>query len=290
MKHGWSRGVSACAALSGLPVMLAVMRATVWSPGEIARRHDAAISAAAAKAYDAVEMIRLDTFNGVNDWTDVLAHIDWGPAPDGVSELRTDELATMLAEFSWYRFNVRSSQEYIEWQKRTSHEIRHFDELVRVHADFEHLFGEPIPASSGVEEVFARFFDVSLSLGDGANDPVAVANDRKGLVARFGVVRSMRPSERPWVSGDIPLAMWHVRGGGTMRSWWRPVEGDLGSIIEERGEALCATIGLIVEYLNGSRRPLVFTCYWHPSAERWEIDSINAYNSRGGFISAMEHE
>lgn len=270
--------------------MLAAMRASVLSPGEIARRHDAAISAAAVKAYETIEMISLDKFDGVDDWKGVLANMDWGPAPDDAPELRRDALASALAEFLWHRFSLRSAQAYIEWQKRTSHEIRPFDELVRVRADFEHLFGEPIPPSLSVESVFAKFFDVSLSLGDGANDPVGVAVDRSGLVARFGIVRSMRPSERPWVSGDLPLEMWHVRGGGTMRSWWRPSAGDLASVLEEHGEALCATVGLILEYRNGSRRPLVFTYYWHPVVETWELNCINAYNGHGDFISAMEHE
>jgi hypothetical protein len=225
----------------------------------------------------------------VEDVAALLSPLDArGTPPPGSGSPQS--LRTAVAQFVYFRFVQTSVTEYKDWRRSGKHTLRTVEDMERswgIKGDYAGMFKEEFPAAAPLEEVFDRFWNAGLEPHGGANRPIAVAAEPAGLTAVFGVRR--RPGEeRPYVEGQMPRELWHGAVAGTLRRWWTPPRS-VEWLLKNVGPVPCAEVGLIVEFADHSRRPLILSYFWDAVGKTWTLENVNTNNCDTNKVTALEY-
>ncbi len=200
-----------------------------------------------------------------------------------------DGVLRAFSDFFVKRYVRPNVGEYISWRRSAGYVPRDYGEFNKVWGvedDYLAIFKE-LPPVKGTEAMFPRFFDVGLTMANGSMKPVAVTNDSRGIVIAIGEVR--HPGQpRPVLSTEIPSSLWHGKTSATPRCWWEPVH-KWEDILKREHRVVWVEIGVIVEFGDGFRRPLVHSFFWDPIDKRWMLGTINSYNDDMTRITALEY-
>lgn len=201
-----------------------------------------------------------------------------------------EQLLREVADFLYYRFGKSSPAAYRSWRLSNGYEPVPLAELLDPwHIDRSHeiFFGEPLPADAEFGALFDKFCDASASYEHGHNRLVGVASVPKGLCCAVGSISRANP-RRPAVAGELGVDLWYGRMSATMRRWWRrPRQGR--ELLESGATIACAEFGIVAEYADRSRRPLVLTFLFDPIDRRWVLEHVVAYNCDIRRVSALEY-
>ncbi|MCW5775240.1 MAG: hypothetical protein KIS87_02165 [Phycisphaeraceae bacterium] len=183
-------------------------------------------------------------------------------------------------EFVRLRLANPAPAQYVRWRRNQGYAFRTIDDMKRswfIHTDWEFHYSEPFPDEAPVERVFARFFTDAFTLKDGYNKPVAIARVPEGLICTVARVESLHGAHRPVPNGTLGRNAWAGATNGTLRNWWRH-ERNGEALLKEHGSVLCAEVGILLQFEDGSRRPLVLTLVLDPRDNEWRIEFLNTYN------------
>lgn len=240
---------------------------------------------AGQREYRTIAMRPLGDRGAIREALDRMVWQNDPPPGCGSKQALLDE----VADFLYFRFAQPSVEAYKAWRRSTGCRFKDLAESLRpwyVDEAYEAYFGEPFPDDPDVERLFDRFWSAGLEWGGGVNRPVALAEEPKGLACVFGTITPGDP-RRAMLAGEMSADLWHGGIASTMRGWWRPAQSTR-DLLKRHGRAHYAVVGVILEYADGSRRPLILTWPWDPHAQRWVLEDVNVKNFPAAALSAME--
>jgi hypothetical protein len=247
-----------------------------------------------ARAFATISMSPLRSFSDPADLGVKLAErMDVRPigTPEGITDSATLSLHQAVADFLFHRFLQDSPARYREWREQHGYRAKSVEEMI-ARADLEYTYrlftGGDLPPDITHEQAFDRLWAPSLEYGSGFNRPVAVAADRRGLSTVLGWWTSSN-QERVSVEGELSRHLWRGGTAANMRNWWKP-RFDAQELIKRDGRVLFAEVGLVVEYADGTRRPMVMNYARDPQHSEWVLLHVTAYNFPSGSpLSPLEY-
>lgn len=199
------------------------------------------------------------------------------PAPPASKSALLDDVAAFLR----LRFAAPSFDEYCAWRRASGKELISVGELVSTWCVDDRCpdeLGTPYEVSASSEELFRQFWDAAPKWKNGGAWPTKIAAEGKGFVIACGPFSSDAPTNRPSVGGEMPREVWIGNIGGTSQPWWQTPGGKNGRLPDRFRSTQCAEVGMVMEYADGSRRPMVLTFLWDPVLNVWTLQWINLYN------------
>lgn len=114
-------------------------------------------------------------------------------------------------------------------------------------------------------------WQLSRSVGDGANRFRAISTDPSALVAK--VVALGADGRFPSLDAGIGLAAWHGASSMSSRPWFTPAV-TLTEVLRQQGTALGAAVGVVLEAEDGIRRPIIIHVYWDQRDAIWRVERV----------------
>lgn len=104
----------------------------------------------------------------------------------------------------------------------------------------------------------------------------------------FKVLTRENPKFDPLV-GLMSPERWHGGRSRGSRCWWRGTTDDLATLLDRGEPILAGQLGVIVEFENGTRRPVLLTFMFQPVDRRWTIADIASTNFDDGGVAPVEY-
>lgn len=203
-----------------------------------------------------------------------VARDDAAPLPDAAMA----QLWRCAAEFLYYQVINADPDQYAMWRRSRGYVLR--DEKKLRHwlggeMYFEHFAGRKWEEGTPGERAFAELWRITRGAeGDHAKAACmqGICSDPKGLATVLGRLDPATPARRKPIEGVMPKEIWIGGFGGASLAWWhRPQD-------QWTHDVLYADVGVVAEFGNKNRRPIVMTFYWHPVDRTWILQFINQYN------------
>lgn len=203
----------------------------------------------------------------------------------GLETAQVDALVEQVAEFLFMRFGQDSPAQYRAWRAARGDEWREWSylrDIWNVSKWYEAHVGEPIPdgAGSKMDEVFDRLWIRRAEMYDGFNRLDSIAAEPKGLAVVIARATLGDPLPK-MVHGEMNERLWYGEVEGTHCSWWQP-RVTIASLLENRGEAIVATVGVVAQFGERWRRPLIMMYVWDPMSSAWVLETLNTTNYASG--------
>jgi hypothetical protein len=172
---------------------------------------------------------------------------------------------------------------YTRWRRSRGDRLRTMADMNRswfIEQDWERDFGEPMPPGTDERAAFERHWEAWRAKAEADSLPVAIVDAPDGLECSVAIVESLLGQHRPVMGGPLGRAGWTGGRGGTARMWWTHERSGL-ALLEEYGRVMCAEVGVVVEYANAARHPLVTTWVYDPAERTWRLEFVCVYNWDG---------
>lgn len=177
----------------------------------------------------------------------------------------------------------RDPHAYWQWRLRDGHAPLSHDAIeaatgnalepwingMRKAADPTHQ-DRPLPADPA--EVFAAFFRASWGYAGEGRIPTAITVDARGLQSVL-FQTNMPESGSVLLTGGIGQDAWRGGSGWSEMRWFDPLPKN-----PQQTMWLCARVGIVFEYANGIRHPVIFRLVWHPDRQMWEVLQASLFN------------
>lgn len=230
------------------------------------------------RAYAAIGVTDISGLHSADDVYQLIRSMPFGGQVE-LSSASREKLLRHFAAFVYHRFASPSIDEYIAWRHSEGYDFVPRGDLVRkwaVGSDYESLFGTALPENASSEALFRKFWTDLERRQKDVDRPRAIAIEPAGLAGSVSRMKASNP-DLDLLQGDLGAGMWHGVYNATFRNWWSPPHR-MAELLSERGEATVALVGAIVEFADGSRRPLVATFTYSPADDRWFIEKLTEYN------------
>ena len=203
-------------------------------------------------------------------------------APDAAPDYTAarEDLRGELREFLDAGVVRRDIEAYTAWRRSRGYTFRTMDDMDKswwVRKDWERDLGEPCPDDLDTPTAFERHWSAWADRAPEGSVPVAIAQTPEGLECAVGFVTSLDGESRPQLLGALGQAGWTGAQGGTARTWWTHPRNASNLLVSHR-RILCAEVGMILEYANGSRFPLATTWVHDPEEHGWRLEHVCVYN------------
>lgn len=197
------------------------------------------------------------------------------PESRATSEL-VDELREQALMFLHARANAETADAHIRWMDSQGYRLKTAPEFESRYGPLAVLAGRAGSDTSTVEAVFrslwthppsSRAVPTEIAVGpDAMAIEIASSNHNRGFTGRL--------------RGSLGEQLWHGGSSATCRFWFQPpVSRD--EVVERRGEALAAQVGVIGVVPGAERRPIVLQYFWDPERRRWWLDGVSVTNFTG---------
>jgi len=285
VKH-WKRWAICAVAVAAAMTWAMVRRSSQELSQQVAaeelRASEAASLERAILAYQAVPMASLPDLISPDAVATVLqaARVD---DDEGQSHTESDVLGVTnaVAALLYHRYAQADPEVYIRWRLQAGYVFVDRNKLLVASgegASYEACFGHRPSDDQTLNEIFRDFWNYQINNAALHNRPVAVAGASLGQSVVFGTrstVPGAKINRRPKPRGDLGNDAWNVRPAAFTR-WFTPAFNPDGS--EQTLRA--ATYGIVVQYADGSRRPLVFHLTQHSTSKQWLVDWITIRAAR----------
>ena len=243
-----------------------------------------AIMIKAKKAYARFEMIPFDELASL-EAVETIFQTAAIPGPQPVTrqipaainpkqlEQAKVQLRTVMAQFVHYRLIDPDLDRYLAWRHARGDEVKPKGEIYLLAEDYEEFFKEPMPPNMSSEQAFRRFYQHMESIQDPANTPIAISADPD---AHFFHTWWEHPHIGPqFITLESALGndFWIGNRSAGAGTWlWGSLDNH--RFYRSTNTVLKAMGGVIVEYADGDRYPLVLNLHWDPNSAQWMIDGI----------------
>jgi len=243
-----------------------------------------AIMNQAQKAYQAFEMV---SFEELSDLDSLEAIFQAGTIQDPQPATRQipaaidpeqlehakAQLRTVMAQFVHYRLIDPDLDRYLAWRHARGDVVKPKNEIYLLAEDYEELFKEPMPPNMSSEQVFRLFYQHFETIQDPANTPIAISADPD---AQFFHTWWEHPHIGPHfitVDNELGTDFWIGNRAARSGTWiWGALDDH--KFYRSTNTVLKAMSGVIVQYADGDRYPLVLQLHWDPNSAQWMIDGI----------------
>jgi len=209
-----------------------------------------------------------------------------------VNDDQMKQLVRELSSFLYFRFSQDSVDDYLQWRRQDGYHLKSMREMIDPwfvddsYVNFYKL-GAKLPEDASVGDLFRQFWDAERSMKKPGDFARAIATDSKGLLVVPGNISKANPTEPP-LDGIIPFNLWYGAYNITLRNWWNP-HHSRDELLDKYDSIPCASVGIIMEFGDGSRRPLDLVYYYDPIDGRWILQSISENNFVNDGIAGLEY-
>lgn len=263
-------------------VALALGAWTAWRVTNIPDADDRAREASrlleeGRDAYRRVEMLPVESFAGAADVRRALdAMTIRGDLALNAAE--RDAMLAHLAGFVYYRFVQPDPEAYIRWRREEGYTLRDADAMAMLGMEAIHrqAFDRPPENGATVDQVFRALLAAERPRDTAAWRATRLPAAALGMACVAGTITLDRMQRAP-VSGEMPADLWQGRVGGAVPNWFRRGRS-IDELLRSEPGVEYADAGLVVEFADGSRRPLVVTLIRDPGDGRWRIEYLLVWN------------
>lgn len=264
-------------------VWLAVVRTNPGPSEERARKRDQEAKALRSKGqseYATIKVMPFAELQSVEEARELLGAMAFpAAAPPGAGS--KDELLAAVAEFVYYRYGQGDVGVYKQWRRASGYQFQALGVMKDVFSmdlNYEEVLHEPMPEDRGTEFVFDRLWAAALDAPQRSTRPVAMAAAGKGLTTAYGELTLETQAEPRPLAGEMSADLWRGGGGGGSPNWWiAPVPRV--QLLREYKTIVYAEVGIVLEFAEGARHPVVLTYLWDPSWRRWRLEFYVQYNT-----------
>lgn len=277
--------LSACA----VPIPLIVVGRMRWLDRADAL---AAERRASAKAFERVGMSPL----GPSDVIRSTLSRAW--VESSADPRKSTELLDTVSEFLYWSFSSDSPTAYRAWRESYGAELQALEELANrpdgPALAWQWYFGADLPPDSDTTDIFDTLWIESRRHANGTNRLIAIAEGVDGAVIQFSTLGRDPDDEATW-PGDAPprgsdsivgVEMWQSGTIKMGRPWWR-FRHSRQDIIARFGKVEIATVGLVGEFANRERSPLIIVLFWDAVDSRWIVEHLFVSNRPAGSASSV---
>jgi len=203
----------------------------------------------------------------------------------GVDDPLIRSLERLVAEFVYFRFIHDDASDYVAWRLSRGDRFKEKDLIFGkwlVASDYEVYFGEPFPEDAGVREVFERVYNFHREERDDGHRPVGMGVDESGLITGIQRMNPALGFERIDLGSEELNTLWYEPNLGSHRGWF-----EVGVDLAGDDELLSGLVGVVLEYADGTLRPVIISAYLDPKIGHWSISMLwtNIYgDTTGGLI------
>lgn len=185
------------------------------------------------------------------------------------------KLLGFVAQFLDTYYAEDGLQRYIDWRRRNGYVLTTIEEMrsnPQISRVYPYLYnGEAIPARMTAEQAFAAIWKGNRAIRSGANIPTGIASDSDGLYVRY---RLLRPGDlTPPLFPPHLRMLWIGRISMTACNFWHD-DYKLDEAAAQHGSVLIAHLSALIQFRDGTRRPLTWVCYWCPEREDWRFVTL----------------
>lgn len=203
-----------------------------------------------------------------------------------VDQTLSDELLAMLLEAIESYFGEANPDRYKAFRRAAGAKFRSFDDLAKnginpkqsLQALHEHLGVSAFPAESVAtpEAAFDALWIAMRKIDGGGNIARAICTGSSGLLTRITTVSAQAPYPPPLRSGMSERA-WY--GGVTMSSSrFMAMSTSYLDMVRSHGTVTAAVTGIVFEFGDGTRRPIVFHSYFDRDRQKWILHEVMMTN------------
>lgn len=202
------------------------------------------------------------------------------------------DLIKEISSFLYYRFSQDSVDDYIHWRQGEGYQFKSMKEMIDpwfVDDSYVNFYkiGSSFPENARVEDIFRQFWDAEQSMKKPGDFAKGIATDSKGLLIVLGNISKANPVEPP-LDGKISFELWYGGNNITLRNWWNP-HHSRDELLYKYDSMPCASVGIVMEFIDGSRRPLDLVYYYDPMEGRWILQSVSENNFVNNGIAGLEY-
>lgn len=245
------------------------------------------VEAAALAAKPVYQRLRFEPFQNVERLESLAT------AAEVVADSSSTELvpAFQRAFLDWLsvRFIDSDAAAYQAWRRASGYVPLDRAELNsawnHVSKDYKRLFGENLPSNFDISHAFARLW--SAEADKPFNRPVALSSEPAGMIFSLGTRKAFEPIY-PDLQGSLGSAVWVGNISKYMRSWWKPPLS-IEQLSRSNSPLHLGVAGVMIEYADGSRRPLTAGLFYDPQEKRWMLDWVAIQNEPSRELEGFEY-
>ncbi len=264
-------------ALLGGLALLVVLVVTIWVGARPRKSVVQQLAEEGALVYADFEMVPLSSEEAI------LRALQIAPITTGAELARpqhVDGLRQHVASFLYHYYAASaSSSDYGEWRSEQGDVLLPIGDMKAdplLPGIYEFLLGSPLSDEQNAERVFDKLWKAGREFGHGACQATSVTSTSKGLLMAF---KHLTPDDRkpPTLDGEMGAQLW-VGGISTRATnWWRP-RTSLEQAVARDGGVLGGYLAAIVEFADGTRRPMLWSFHWDSGSQRWQLTNIFLFN------------
>lgn len=205
------------------------------------------------------------------------AHLDKA-AMEALGVNRSRTLLSEVASFLRLRLRGDSPSDYVAWRRARGYDWRPYQELVdlAIVDAFRVRTSRKWSASDPIEERFAQMWRSAREWKGHVNVPVGIGTSKESMGVVWGSINWRQSSTYRPIGTVIPAAGRDQTGSLTSVQWLTPAR-NRATLLKENEAVEFAAIGVLIEYADGSRRPLTLTFLWDPQTRRWVHDLLTVF-------------
>jgi hypothetical protein len=190
-----------------------------------------------------------------------------------LSEPLVKSLIRAVSEFVFYSMVNDDPDKYIMWRRSNGFQFRDKELMFKtwgVAKEYELLFNEPISEHAEVQDVFKLFWDHRLTQSN-LSLPTGMSFDPSELFVGCVKINPIEGFRRVELGARLNQ-FWYEPVLASSRCWFQ-----LDSTVNEQNsdEAFyCGTVGLVVEYEDGSKLPVLVSALLGAQDTRWSIQLL----------------
>lgn len=213
-------------------------------------------------------------------------------AGSGLSSEEARRISTTIEKFLGLRFGRSSDPaQFMLWREEQGYQRRPLEELRKqwfLDDAYRTYLDKPLDAGASWDDVFAEMMLGQDAFEKGRTRPrgVGVGPDDLRIVVRTATRADPGRAAVDGALGDVlsyggPLMISH--------SWWRPgVSYD--ELMAQYGKVKTATVGFVIDFVDGKRRPAKLMMYQDPKTGGWWIDGYCHGNYEKADMSSARWE
>lgn len=206
-----------------------------------------------------------------------------------MNQLPVDESSVMIDDLREYavaliqaRFCEPGPDAYIDVQRRRGRRFLTADEFptdpgASLDAIASYWLGEHAAPNTTPETLFRAVWSVSLDVARGSNRATGAATSGGGMAVAFGRLEHPDMPHTERLSGDLGAETWYGSISHTCGRWMAPPNSK-ATLIERYGPLPSASVGIVLEFAAGPRRPVVLLFFWDPDIRSWQLDAVTVNN------------
>jgi hypothetical protein len=207
-----------------------------------------------------------------------------------ISERQLQALRTATARFLWLYYGESTCDKYIEWKRENGCELILTATMLGQNGGregYEFYFRRPVPEDLSGEQLYREIWKANRTCCGGKNHARGMASSRSGVIIRTAHLTSVQPRLLEPIQGELPPEVW--QGGRVLccRTWWTQpftIENQ-----PPNARILAAYFAAVLEFDDGSHRPVLLHWLWDDRLTRWHLSAVNVMNTDDREVIGLEY-